>query len=178
MAVAADVLAVAAPGEEPPESVRAEGVPPRTVRVPQPAPASPPASSASASAPPAPNAADSRFAAEVARVVREDLAALREGDGGTVAVIAPGGRIAELAAAIPEAVPGNSPEALDAPVALLTVAQAKGLEFDRVVLADPGGILSHSANGGRDLYVAITRATHRLTFVHEGDLPGMLARLA
>jgi DNA helicase IV len=171
MALAADVLAAAAPGEEPPESVRAEGVPPRAVRVSASAPASAPA-------PPAPDAAGSRFAAEVARAVREDLAALREGDGGTLAVIAPGGQITKLAAAIPEAVPGNSPEALDAPVALLTVAQAKGLEFDRVVLADPGGILSHSANGGRDLYVAITRATHRLTFVHEGDLPGMLARLA
>jgi DNA helicase IV len=181
MALAADVLAEAAPGEEPPESVRAEGVPPRAVLVPTSAPApsaSAPAPSASAPAPPAPDAADPRFAAEVARAVREDLAALREGDGGTVAVIAPGGRIAELATAIPEGVPGNSPEALDAPVALLTVAQAKGLEFDRVILADPDGIVSHSANGGRDLYVAITRATHRLTFVHEGELPDMLARLA
>ena len=33
---------------------------------------------------------------------------------------------------------------------------------------------SASQNGGHDLYVAITRATHRLTVVHEGDLPALL----
>jgi DNA helicase IV len=45
------------------------------------------------------------------------------------------------------------------------------------VIADPQGILSQSPNGGRDLYVAITRATHRLVILYEGELPGMLARL-
>jgi DNA helicase IV len=75
-------------------------------------------------------------------------------------------------------VTGDRPEVLDAPVALLTVGQAKGLEFDRVVLADPAGIESQSPAGGHDLYVAITRATHRLTVVHDGDLPAALGRLA
>jgi len=67
---------------------------------------------------------------------------------------------------------------LDSPVALLTVGQSKGLEFDRVVLADPAGILDQNPAGGHDLYVAITRATHRLTVVHDGDLPASLSRLA
>jgi DNA helicase IV len=76
------------------------------------------------------------------------------------------------------AVPGDRPEVLDAPVALLSVGQSKGLEFDRVVLADPAGILAQSPAGGHDLYVALTRATHRLTVVYDGDLPAELGRLA
>jgi len=100
------------------------------------------------------------------------------GEEGRLAVIAPSARVAELAQAIPAAVPGDRPEVLESPVALLTVGQAKGLEFDRVVLVDPAGILAQSPAGGHDLYVAITRATHRLTVVYDGDLPAALARLA
>jgi len=58
------------------------------------------------------------------------------------------------------------------------VGQSKGLEFDRVVLVDPAGILAQSPAGGHDLYVALTRATHRLTVVYDGDLPAALSRLA
>jgi superfamily I DNA/RNA helicase len=93
-------------------------------------------------------------------------------------VIGPASRMPELARALPAAVPGDRAEVLDAPVALLTVFQAKGLEFDRVVLVDPAGILAQSPAGGHDLYVAITRATHRLTVVYHGDLPAPLHRLA
>ena len=153
MAVAADVLTSVAPGEPPPDSVREEGVPPRALRI----------SSSSLAA----------GAAEVAEAERAET-----GEGGRLAVIAPAARMAELARALPAAVPGDRPEVLDAPVALLTVGQAKGLEFDRVVLVDPAGILAQSPAGGHDLYVAITRATHRLTVVHDGDLPPALHRLA
>ncbi len=161
MAVAADVLASVAPDEQPPESVRTEGVPPRAIRV-------------------------ASVAASVAGVVDEELAGLAGGSSsgssgssgsGRLAVIAPGFLIPELAAALPRAVAGDSPDMLDAEVALLTVGQAKGLEFDRVVLADPAGIVAQSPVGGHDLYVAITRATHRLTVLHEDDLPAMLRRL-
>jgi DNA helicase IV len=31
--------------------------------------------------------------------------------------------------------------------------------------------------GGQDLYVAVTRATRRLTVVYEGELPDVLSRL-
>jgi DNA helicase IV len=182
MAVAADVLASVAPGEQPPESVRAEAFPPRAVNV-APSPGTPPSpdgasspsplatgNTAASLTPPAP------LATGTASVVAEELAEM--GDGGRLAVIAPGARIAELARALPGAVPGDQTEVLDSPVALLTVGQAKGLEFDRVVLADPAGILAQSPAGGHDLYVAITRATHRLTVVHEDDLPPILSRLA
>ena len=47
-----------------------------------------------------------------------------------------------------------------------------------MVLADPAGILDQNPAGGHDLYVAITRATHRLTVVHDGDLPPCLSRLS
>jgi DNA helicase IV len=148
MALAADVLAVVAPDERPPESVREEGVAPRAVQ----------------------------GLAAVPGVVKDELAEMS--DGGRLAVIAPGNRIAELARALPDAVPGDRAEVLDSPVALLTVGQAKGLEFDRVVLADPAGILDQSPAGGHDLYVAITRATHRLTIVYDTPLPATLSRLS
>jgi hypothetical protein len=146
--VAAHVLASVAPGEQPPESVREEGVPPRAVR-------------------------GLDQVAPVVAAERDDMA-----DAGRLAVIAPPARLAELARALPAAVPGDRPEVLDSPVALLTVGQAKGLEFDRVVLVDPAGILAESAAGGHDLYVALTRATHRLTVVYDGALPAPLHRLA
>jgi superfamily I DNA/RNA helicase len=98
-------------------------------------------------------------------------------DGGRLAVIVPDALVASVAAALPEATPGDAVESLDSLAALLTVTQAKGLEFDRVVLADPAGIIAQSPNGGHDLYVAITRATHRLTVVHEGNLPELLDSL-
>ncbi len=154
MAVAAGVLASVAPDEQPPESVREEGVPPRAVKI-----------------------ADASLAAGAAAAAAADLAELAaHPDGGRLAVIAPTARIGELAQAMPAAVPGDSAEALDSPVALFTVGQAKGLEFDRVVLVDPTGILAQSPAGGHDLYVAITRATHRLTVVYEAGLPIAVAR--
>jgi hypothetical protein len=148
MAVAGDVLATVAPGEQPPESVREEGVAPRAVR----------------------------GLDQVAAVVAAELAEMAP--DGKLAVIAPGERMPELARALPAAVPGDRAEVLDSPTALLTVNQAKGLEFDRVVLVDPAGIVTQSPVGGHDLYVAITRATHRLTVIHDGDLPPSLHRLA
>jgi DNA helicase IV len=155
MAVAADVLASVAPEEEPPESVREEGEHPRAVRV----------------------GAAADFGPQVARVVDEELSGLTAAEEGRLAVIAPAARIAELAAQVPGAVPGDRAEALDSPVALLTVTQAKGLEFDRVVLVDPAGIIAQSPKGGHDLYVAITRATHRLAVVYDGELPPVLDSL-
>ena len=47
-----------------------------------------------------------------------------------------------------------------------------------MIVADPSGILAQSPNGGHDLYVAITRATHRLTVVYSGSLPPSLGSLS
>jgi superfamily I DNA/RNA helicase len=62
-------------------------------------------------------------------------------------------------------------------VVVLTVPEVKGLEFDSVIVADPGGIIAESERGLSDLYVALTRSTQRLTVVHTGELPVVLRRL-
>lgn len=62
-------------------------------------------------------------------------------------------------------------------MAVLTVAEAKGLEFDAVIVVEPESILGESPRGASDLYVALTRATQRLGVVHDGPLPDALARL-
>jgi DNA helicase IV len=88
-----------------------------------------------------------------------------------VAVLGPDAQQAELRALVTAA----SSADLDAPVTVLTVAQAKGLEFDAVVLADPAAVVAESPRGLNDLYVALTRTTNRLTIVHPGELPDVLA---
>ena len=77
---------------------------------------------------------------------------------------------------------GNAPgwaalRVLDARVAVLTVPEAKGLEFDAVVVVDPAAILADGPRGANDLYVALTRTTARLGVVHPGSLPAVLSRL-
>ena len=182
MTVATDVLAAVAPDEHPPESVREEGAHPRAIRAGAHGPGSDGASSDRAGSDRAGSdgaGSDGAwgFGATVARVVGEELAGLTAAEEGRLAIIAPAARVAELAAAIPGAVTADRAGALESPVALLTVPQAKGLEFDRVVLADPAGIIAQSPQGRHDLYVAITRATHRLAVVHEGELPPILSAL-
>ncbi|MDA0636400.1 ATP-binding domain-containing protein, partial [Nonomuraea sp. MCN248] len=89
---------------------------------------------------------------------------------GRVGVLVPDAAHAPAAALFPG-------QDLDAPVAVLTVTQAKGLEFDAVVVLDPAAILAQSPRGAQDLYVAITRATRRLTVACAGPLPSALSRL-
>ncbi len=64
-------------------------------------------------------------------------------------------------------VPGPESQAIDlgSEVVTLTVRQAKGLEFDTVIVVDPQAIESGSPRGASDLYVALTRATQRLVLV-------------
>jgi superfamily I DNA/RNA helicase len=83
-----------------------------------------------------------------------------------------------MVAALPELAVASGPAALDAPVAVLTVTEARGLEFDGVVVVEPGAILAQSPKGANNLYVALTRATQRLGVVHTTALPAALAQLA
>jgi DNA helicase IV len=142
MRVAAEVLAEIDPALSPPRAVRATGVTPARL-----------------SAPP------DEFGELVVTTATGELASLEEG---RVGVIVPAGRVDEIgklvATAIPDAATGEQPE-LRAPVVTLTVRQAKGLEFDSVIVADPDGIVAESPRGRNDLYVALTRATQRLTIV-------------
>ncbi|HZG93312.1 MAG TPA: AAA family ATPase [Mycobacteriales bacterium] len=110
----------------------------------------------------------STTSAGVCDAVRDVVAAtLAEQAGGQLAVIAPAALVRELTAALPE----------DERVSVVTVADVKGLEYDDVVLVEPGAIVADSDRGNNDLYVALSRATQRLTVVHAGDLPKALARL-
>ncbi len=154
MRVAADVLSEVHAGATPPASVRTSGGPPWAVQV------------------GAAELADrlAAFVVDETRVVA----------GGRVAVLAPDSLFGEIAAALVAHVPGavaGGPDALDAPVAVLPVRQAKGLEFDSVLVVEPARILEDSPLGGNDLYVALTRTTTRLGVVHTGQLPHVLRRL-
>ena len=87
---------------------------------------------------------------------------------GTLAVIAPVREVEAVAAAITARYgehAGRGAAGLNRPIAVLSGYEAKGLEFDAVVLADPGALAAETAGGAATLYVAMTRPTQRLTLV-------------
>ncbi|MGH3276594.1 MAG: HelD family protein [Streptosporangiaceae bacterium] len=155
MDVAADVLAGIDPALEAPRSVRATGFVPWRLET-----------------------SEDGLAAAVASAAAElvDLDA-----GGKLAVIVPPARLEDMACAVTAVLSrtavGDDPD-LTSPVVVLTVPQAKGLEFDSVLIVDPARLLDGSPRGMNDLYVALTRATQRLAVVHPGAIPKVLARLA
>ena len=152
MEVAADVLAASGSDVAPPRSVRSSGTPPHAELL-----------------------AEADLLPRVAEQTGE-LAAL----GGTVVVIVPRGRlddaVACLRAALPAVSAGADADSSAGPVVLLP-EQAKGLEFDSVVLVDPQALLDEGVRGHADLYVAVTRATQRLSVLSAGPLPAALHRL-
>lgn len=87
---------------------------------------------------------------------------------GRLAVIAPRDLHRGLAARLDGVTAGAEPD-LTQSVVLLDPRQAKGLEFDSVLVVEPGRY------GTSDLYVALTRATQRLGVLHTGELPKALA---
>lgn len=92
---------------------------------------------------------------------------------GQLAIIAPSAHLESLATALSLATP---PDLTDK-VVLLTPDQAKGLEFDSVLITDPATILDAGPLGHNDLYVAMTRATRQLGIVHPGRPPGELSAM-
>ena len=93
----------------------------------------------------------------------------------SVAVIAGDARD-ELTAALRDAglavsAPGAAHDA--AHVSVIAPHEAKGLEFDGVVLVEPGAILEGPAGPGL-VYICLTRAVQHLSMVHSRPLPGVL----
>ncbi|MFE5096107.1 HelD family protein [Streptomyces sp. NPDC056638] len=86
---------------------------------------------------------------------------------GRLAVIAPRALHEEIAAPLEGVSAGTEPD-LTRTVVLLDPRQAKGLEFDHVLVVEP------ARYGTSDLYVALTRATQRLGIVHREELPESL----
>jgi DNA helicase IV len=113
---------------------------------------------------------------ELARIVEDEW---RLAAPGTVAVITPRASHDAAVRTVRQALPGNvvsaDSDTLSAPVSVLTVTGAKGLEFDTVVLVEPAAILAESPRGLNDLYVALTRPTQRLHVIHHDSLPPGMA---
>ncbi|MEA2972645.1 MAG: hypothetical protein QOG82_1103 [Actinomycetota bacterium] len=149
MDVAARVLAVAAPELTPSRSVRQAGVEPVFTAV-------------------APDDAAALDAAvvEAARAEQEAV------PDGKVAVLTAPSMVERVRSVLSSA--GKGPEMLDSPLAVLPVQQAKGLEFDSVIVVEPAAIVAEHPHGWRALYLALTRTTRRLQVVSAQSLPAGL----
>jgi DNA helicase IV len=142
MDLAAAVVRAENPGFEPPSSVRSSGVRPWVRQV----------------------------GDDLPGAVEKAVAELTPAEG-RLAVIAPRELQRRLAARLDGVTAGAEPD-LTRTVVLLDPRQAKGLEFDSVLVVEPG------AYGTSDLYVALTRATQRLGVLHMGALPEGLRQAA
>jgi DNA helicase IV len=80
-----------------------------------------------------------------------------------------------LAVIAPPSLRGDGETALfdETRIAVLTPREAKGMEFDHVIVVEPAQIVEEAAEGQglRELYVALTRPTTTLVLVHARSLP-------
>ena len=164
LAVATRVLAVAAPELAPPRPVRRTGEEPRLIAV--------------------RDADGGRRGVtvedlnhRVAQVAGEEVVAVR---GGRVAILAPAallpgvsGALAAVGLPVVDARDMRK-GGLSEPLVLLAADAANGLEFDSVVVVEPGVIAGETSRGLRTLYVALTRPTQRLTVIHLSPPPAAL----
>lgn len=92
---------------------------------------------------------------------------------GRLAVIVADERISAIAAelrsrsGLPKVGVGSA--GVDDEIAVMSAQDAKGLEFDAVVLVEPAELID--AHGAGDLYVAMSRSTQHLGVVHARALP-------
>jgi len=99
----------------------------------------------------------------VAAACREAADELLEAVEGTVGVITAMDRRAEVAGWLGDRVDSGESGAGESRLRVAGSLEAKGLEYDAVVLVAPSELISESSTGRRALYVALTRATQRLT---------------
>jgi DNA helicase IV len=95
-----------------------------------------------------------------------EVAARLAGEEGLLAVIAPASLRGDA---------GGATGSLfdETRIAVLTPREAKGMEFDHVIVVEPALIVEEAVAGQglRELYVALTRPTQRLVVVHARPLP-------
>lgn len=142
------LLPAAAPTVKPSESVRKAGEAPEIMRVPT-----------------------SARITRAIETVKEQLSTWS-----SIALVAPPSLMDQLAAPLSGEVAFNDSRLsleLTEPVTLTTASRAKGLEFDLVVVLEPGAISEEE--GLRALYVALTRAVQRVVIVHSQALPAELS---
>ncbi len=158
MDLADRLLPRVAPGLAPTRSVRVGGRPPRRIAVPADADAS-----------------------GLRDAVVAEVVALADAWTSVGVVVPSGAEVDGLAAALGEAgveVGVGARAVTGAPVSLVGPAEAKGLEFDGVVVVEPDGFRPDAldeAGAGRLLYIALTRAVQELVVVHRRALPAELA---
>jgi DNA helicase IV len=159
---AAATLVAAAPDLVPPRPVRRAGTQPLVVQV-----------------------HAGKFDSSLVEVTRTEIDAVAPG---RVAVIVAGARVDEIVATLRagglEAVDPRDQDSkgLSADLVVLAAEGANGLEFDAVVVVEPGQIANRGARGAegptprglRTLYVALTRPTRRLAVVACQELPSTL----
>ena len=153
MNLARRVLAVAAPDISPPTAVRDEGEPPEVI---------------------------GPVADVVAAVVAATVEARADVSPGSVGVICPPSLVDEVDAALTDAGVEHGQatrHGLDNGVTVVPVRLVKGLELDATVVVEPSRIVAEQPQGLRALYVALTRATQRLTVVHAEALPEVLVEI-
>ncbi|MCP3991068.1 MAG: AAA family ATPase [Actinomycetia bacterium] len=148
--IANRLLTEAAPEVTPAQSVRQGGDPPLVVRV---------------------------EAGDIEATVAAEVKALYQRTA-SVAVVALEHRLDGLAAALQAAgLPSDRVGGAGLPgheaVALVDPPTVKGLEFDAVVVVEPGEIAA-TDSGLRHLYVAMTRAVQHLGLIHAEPLPTLL----
>jgi len=152
MELAAQILTEAAPWLKPPISVRTDGENPGFVAVGLP----------------------DGLAEGVAETVAKQIT---DSQVGNLAVITPRSLYEPVVEALEAAGldVGRAPrDGLDHPVTVVPVNLVKGLEVDASLVVEPALIMSEEPQGARSLYVAATRSTKRLTFVHSRQLPACL----
>jgi DNA helicase IV len=106
-------------------------------------------------------------------VVDQVGASLTAVPGGLTAVVTAAAGVPALRDAVAQAYPdrigtGAGDVAAGRDVLVLSAREAKGLEFDSVIVADPGAIVDESDGGVGNLFVALTRTTQRLAVLSVG----------
>lgn len=137
--LAAQVITKVVPGADLPTAIRTTGVAPELA-----------------------TASEADLAAEIER----HLLALAGQVSGTVAVVCPPSR---HAAAMKLAMSSPRLASVDERLIVVTALQAKGLEYDGVLVLSPDEIVAETPGRERALYVALTRATQRMTILDVGS---------
>ncbi len=98
--------------------------------------------------------------ADRAASIRAEVLSLAGQVQGTVGIVCPPSRLTETTTLIMQ---DERLRELDERLLVVTALQSKGLEYDGVLVLSPDEIIAEAAGGERALYVALTRATQRLT---------------
>ena len=119
---------------------------------------------------------DGSVVSRLVEVLPDELDAL---DGGLLAVIADGDLLPQATSALRAAYGrrvGTGAGSYEQDIVVISPREAKGLEFDGVVVLEPSMMLNHEHGRVGDLYVAMTRPTQRLRLIAAAPVPAGIER--